>query len=126
MTSFFPKDNIENLPNERWQYIKGYNQKYAISDYGRVKSYKHKTITLLKQSLNSKGYPIVELWRNGNRKHCLVHRLVALAFVQNSNPEVNTVIDHIDNNKKNPFYSNLQWVTQSDNIKKSYQKRTNE
>lgn len=126
MTSFFPKDDIENLPNERWQYITGYNQKYAISDYGRVKSYKHKTITLLKQSLNSNGYPMVELWKDGKRKHCLIHRLVAQEFVKNNNPEVNLIVNHIDTNKNNPFYTNLEWTTQSDNLIKYYQTKAKE
>ena len=126
MTSFFPKDDIENLPNERWQYITGYNQKYAISDYGRVKSYKHKTITLLKQSLNNNGYPMVELWKDGKRKHCLIHRLVAQEFVENSNPEVNLIVNHIDTNKNNPFYKNLEWTTQSDNLIKYYQTKAKE
>ena len=126
MTSFFPKDDIENLPNERWQYITGYNQKYAISDYGRVKSYKHKTVMLLRQSLNSNGYPMVELWKDGKRKHCLIHRLVAQEFVKNNNPEVNLIVNHIDTNKNNPFYKNLEWTTQSDNLIKYYQTKAKE
>ncbi len=47
-----------------------------------------------------------------------VHRLVAAAFVENPNnyPEVN----HIDSNKLNNHYTNLEWVTKSQNIQHSY------
>jgi hypothetical protein len=51
---------------------------------------------------------------------CLVHRLVALAFVPNLS-EYETV-DHIDGNKENNHYTNLQWLTRSENtIKAIYQ-----
>ena len=47
-----------------------------------------------------------------------IHKLVALAFVKNSNPLVNVVINHIDTNKKNSNFSNLEWTTQKDNCNK--------
>ena len=47
-----------------------------------------------------------------------VHRMVAKAFVHNPNPEEFTVIDHIDGNKQNNHYTNLEWVTQSENMRR--------
>jgi hypothetical protein len=44
----------------------------------------------------------------------LVHRLVAMVFIPNTNP-LNTVIDHIDRNKCNNNYKNLRWCCQRTN-----------
>ena len=62
------------------------------------------------------GYKkIVITSESGKRETLSVHRLVAEAFVPNPNglPQVN----HKDGNKTNNHYSNLEWVTQTDNIR---------
>jgi hypothetical protein len=46
----------------------------------------------------------------------LVHRLVAIAFVKNKNPEVLVLVNHEDGNKENNFYKNLVWCDNSYNI----------
>ena len=62
---------------------------------------------------NNRGYNIVRLHHEGKTKHCLLHRLVAEAFVINADnkPQVN----HIDGNIDNNFASNLEWVTDDEN-----------
>lgn len=52
-------------------------------------------------------------------KEYRVHRLVALAFLGEPLPE-QTDVDHIDSNKLNNHYTNLEWVTRSENIKRSF------
>lgn len=47
-----------------------------------------------------------------------VHRLVAMTFLPNNNPE-NNVVNHLDENKSNPNVNNLQWTTNAENIKYS-------
>lgn len=129
MDNLFPLDKIdtiENLDGEVWEPIQGYDYKYYISCFSRVKSYKYKQAYLLTPSLNSKGYPRVALYKNGKRKYFLVHRLVAMAFVYNDDPLNKTTVDHINGIKTDASYTNLQWLSLSDNINKYYQSITQE
>lgn len=66
-----------------------------------------------------KLYLMIKLINNsGQRKHLLIHRLVAQAFIPNPNnlPEVN----HKDKNTQNPKVENLEWCTRKDNLYDSY------
>jgi len=58
----------ETLKGEEWRDIEGFNGKYQISNYGRVKSLKHKQPLILKQQDNSSGYPRVTLSHHGVHK----------------------------------------------------------
>ena len=60
---------------------------------------------------------IVRLYKNGVPKKFLVHRLVAQAFLSKSKkPQVN----HIDGNKQNNYYKNLEWATSQENNKHAF------
>jgi len=72
-----PIDRIKDIPGEVWLPIEGYDNKYLVSDYGRIKSLKHTTTKLLTPFKNNKGYYRVCLSRCGKGKHYLVSRLVA-------------------------------------------------
>ena len=108
---------------EIWKPIKDYENFYAVSNLGRVKrleSYtKHpsgaKKIVrerILKLS-NSKGYRLMMVSVNGIRINFLVHRLVAQAFIPN--PEKKPQVNHIDGNRNNNNFENLEWCTCSEN-----------
>lgn len=73
---------------------------------------------ILKQTRAGRGYPVVALCKDGNRKVCYVHRLVAGAFLNNINnyPTVN----HIDGNKNNNYIENLEYVSYSYNNQHAY------
>lgn len=115
------------MTQEIWKDIQDYETLYAISNFGRVKSYDvevrskggKRTIKgrILKPLLVGHNYLGVNLAKNTIHKMHSVHRLVAQAFIPNNRnlPEVN----HIDGNKKNNNVSNLEWTTHSQNMKHS-------
>lgn len=101
---------------EIWKDIEGYEGLYQVSNQGRVKSLNyHRTgkERTLKQGLTHAGYYQVKLWKNGEYKWHKAHRLVAKAFCDGY--EDNLVVNHIDENKTNNHYTNLEWVTQREN-----------
>lgn len=73
-------------------------------------------------TVTGKGYWITCLFKDGGWQNYLVHRLVALLFVEK--PERHKDIDfeelqvnHIDGNKLNNAWDNLEWVTGHENMK---------
>jgi hypothetical protein len=97
--------------NEEWKPIENYEDLYWVSNFGNVKS-KRKDKKL---SINLDGYYVVNLCKNGKIKTFTVHRLVAQAFVPN--PKNKPFVNHIDGDKLNNYYKNLEWCTQSENMK---------
>lgn len=102
-------NNTENLPNEIWKPIKGYESIYWVSNKGRVKN-NRKVLRFYR--INS-GYLCIDLSLDGAKKKYLVHRLVASHFCEMSEncPEVN----HIDEDKDNNTSDNLEWCSRSHN-----------
>ena len=106
-----------------------YEGLYKVSNLGRILSLNYKRTgksKLMNPSEDKDGYLIVELCKNGEYKMCLVHRLVAFAFLEN--PENLPQVNHKDENKTNNFVflnedgsvdkekSNLEWKSPKDNI----------
>lgn len=97
----------------------GYEDLFSISNDGLL--FSKRTNKELKQNLVGKGY-LAHATKIGGRtgKNLLIkiHREVAKAFVCNPDdfPEVN----HIDGNKLNNVYTNLEWVTTSENIQHAW------
>lgn len=103
---------IENLENEQWLPVVGFEDLYKVSNQGRVMSL-HKGERILIQE-NKKGYMQVVLCRNGEHKKAIVHRIVAQAFV--ANPEGKPFINHINGIKNDNRIENLEWCTASENL----------
>lgn len=94
-----------------WAKIKGYEDKYMVSDFGSVKNIN--TGKLMSVQVSKLGYSHINLWDGAKYNKAYIHRLVALHFIPNTlnKPEVN----HLDFNPRNNAYSNLEWVTESEN-----------
>lgn len=96
------------------------NCKYKIFENGDIFSYKRNCF--VKQFKNSDGYLSVNISGEHKRVVMRVHRLVGICFVKNNLPYSidELTINHKDFNKNNNHYSNLEWMTRSDNSKDSY------
>lgn len=84
---------------------------YWIDEDGNV--YNETTKKFLQGSIGEHGYKYYRLSNNGKKKMFYAHRLVAETFLEN--PENLPVVNHIDGNKLNNNYKNLEWVSYSDN-----------
>lgn len=112
---------MKNLHNEIWHTIdiEPFSAIYEVSNYGRVRSCHNnkygniKNKKLLKLQINGPGYPYIILHKDKQLKMVRIHRLVAEYFVPN--PENKPVVNHIDANKTNNYYENLEWVTDQEN-----------
>lgn len=94
-------------------FINNTNSSYGVTTYGRVWSYK--TAKWLKQHAPGQGkYPTVSIsYINCRQQHQYVHRLVAEAFLENS--ENKRTVNHKDGNKQHNFLENLEWATHAEN-----------
>ena len=77
-----------------WKSILGYDNKYWVSDEGQVISLgndKTRKTKILKAGKDRKGYLHIMLCKDGKKKTCYIHRLVAEAFIPNPNnlPQIN-------------------------------------
>ena len=87
---------------------------YIISEYGDIISLEVKAFLKYRRTeFDRCGYTKVTLRINKKSKKFLVHRLVALMFCPGY--EEGKVVNHIDGNKQNNHYSNLEWVTPQEN-----------
>lgn len=115
---------------EVWKDISGYEGMYQVSNQGRVKSLARLTHfkngkkprqekeRVLKPVKHQKGYLKAQLRKNDKLKSYFIHRLVAEAFIPN--PLGKEQVNHKDGDKSNNFTDNLEWTTQSENLKHSY------
>jgi len=94
--------------------IKGYPN-YNIDEYGNIVN--SKTGRILKQGKNQKGYCHVQLSDNGYSKTISVHKLVFINYI--GEVPKGYEINHIDGNKENNNFKNLEIVTRKENMNKA-------
>jgi len=112
---------IPDLEGEIWKDFVGLENVFVVSNKGRIRRIMHRknpTNRLMKQFLHPEGYFTLPLSNLGEQKFNLVHRAVAIAFIDNplNLPEVN----HKDGNKTNNCVENLEWVTKLENIRDAW------
>lgn len=98
---------------EQWKSVAEFNGIYEVSNMGRVRRTSPQRIIAQKKQGN--GYMSVHLSIHGKTFFRLVHRLVALAFVENRNnhPQIN----HINEDKTDNRAENIEWCSGSYNCK---------
>lgn len=110
---------------EVWKPIIGYEGIYDISSHGKVRTSKGKQTHSTKHGVRNwkqremklktdkGGYKRVCLYKNKKPKTFLVHRLVAMNFL---NKKIGKdIINHIDGNPSNNKIENLEWCDHKEN-----------
>ena len=100
----------EEEDEEQWEVLRDH------PDYEICREYPHQIRRvqdgrILKESIQTKGYLQVRL----SGKAYLKHRLVALQWIGNPDPEHLTQIDHLNHHKTDNHIDNLSWVTNNQN-----------
>lgn len=91
---------------------------YTVTSEGEIISHKYKTPKVLRGFINRGGYIYVDLCKNNKTTRFAIHQLVAKAFVEGWFE--GAVVNHKDAVTTNNNYTNLEWVTQGDNVRKGY------
>lgn len=116
LLSFYYSNKI--YEDEKFKFIKypGVNKyQYVISNYGRVFKYINNEEKKIHYDKDGYKKTSIRVTQNGISKHTniFIHRLVAYTFIKK--PKDCNVVNHIDGNKTNNYYKNLEWTTPKGN-----------
>jgi hypothetical protein len=104
---------------EEWKYIHGYDNRYQVSNFGRVRSLRgrhnkpYREPLVLSATFDGNGYLKVNLYCKQKLQSRTVHSLVAESFI--GTRPINHDVNHIDGNKSNNNLNNLEYLTKSKN-----------
>ena len=109
-----------------WKPVLGYEFDYEVNNLGQIRTLKNspklKKFSILKpQTSRRNGYVYQMLYKDGEPKLCRVHRIVAQSFI--NNPSGYMQVNHKDGDKTNNNVLNLEWCSQSQNMKHAYRNK---
>jgi hypothetical protein len=129
MVEYYKDKETKKFDGEEWLPVAGYEKLYAISSFGRIKSFgttvaysvfwgrKKKAVinteTILSQKKHNRGYKLICLFKDKTKKYTTIHRLVAIAFIPN--PENKRTVNHKNGVKWDNRVENLEWATDEEN-----------
>ena len=101
--------------NEIWKSVVDYEGIYEVSNFGNVRNVNWRGCGYrnLTPAPDKDGYAVVTLCKDNRQSVKRVHRLVAIAFIDN--PLDKAQVNHKDENKWNNNVGNLEWVTCEEN-----------
>lgn len=117
------------MSKEIWVPVKGYEGRYEVSSLGSIRSldmmmknghgtYSRKKGRTLKTFKNRKGYLQVKLCKDGLNESTVVHRVVAMSFIENKNGY--DQVNHLNGIKDDNRVENLEWCSNRQNIIHAY------
>lgn len=114
---------IKDTKDVKWTPVVGYEDLYLVSTNGKV--YSIRSHKILAPRKHNAGYLRVTLSRNGKRKDAYIHRLMCEAFFGTPNDGRNYV-NHLDEDPAHNQITNLEWTTNSNNVKYSWERHREE
>jgi hypothetical protein len=125
----------EELENEIWKDIPGFEGNYQVSDLGRVKSLSREVLgsknstylineRFLKLQISKQGYYIITFRKNNEVKTYSVHQLVAICFLNHTPCGYKIEVNHKDRKRLNNRLSNLELLTRVEHSKHTHQNKT--
>lgn len=95
--------------------IKDY-EKYIISNKGDI--YIKETMQKMGTYLSNNGYLRIGLTKDNKKTNFLVHRLVAISYLENIDNKIQ--VNHINGIKTDNRLDNLEWATREENMQHAY------
>lgn len=112
--------NLESFPDEVWEEIPGYEDRYMVSNYARVKSIININPKIIRKSISSGKYKVTLVSKRGRITSIGCGRLVAKTFIKE--PAYDEVVRYKDGNVLNDILSNVYFSTRSECLRTSPRK----